>query len=275
MTTNDTNTNTNPNPSPEQIAAARADLENLDDFFLREAADRAMADMQAACRASRGTWTPELAREAWDASARGQAAWELIRERAHAVHVERLAAGDPVALREREIARGLARDLGYLKPSEPSETEPERVGYTCKQCGGPAPMGVGYTSMEAGAWEASQGRAVCPCGASHLSEGLAPVETVTVSRGEDLEAAGLARVTDWEDDGQGGRVAEGVEVAWETARDYRERVVLPALGEWAGEHDVDAIVADMTTWAGGRLVEAPGLEFWEVVARHALVPACA
>lgn len=51
---------------------------------------------------------------------------------------------------------------------------------------------------------------------------------------------------------------------WETLRDYEEQVVIPALGEWASEHDTHGIASDMTRWEGGHLVEVPGLDFWEV-----------
>lgn len=256
---------TNPSPSPEQIAAARADLDALDDFFLREAADRAMADMQAACKASRGTWTPELARDARDASARGQAAWELIRERAHAVHVERLAAGDPVALREREIVRELARDLGYVKPSE-GETEPERVGYTCKRCGGPAPMGVGHTSTEEGAWEASQGRTACPCGGSELSEdegAPAPLEDALRDAVWDLpEAVEATRTPDgtWDLRCGTGRLEIGEE------RDEDGRVDGWTWTEWTealDEGEWDAVTTDGQPSEGWPLVDR-ALQRWVV-----------
>ena len=67
---------------------------------------------------------------------------------------------------------------------------------------------------------------------------------------------------------------------YSTASDYINDVVLPALGEYADEHDVDAIAADMTMWhdeideAGNisldksGLVERDDVDFWDVVDSH-------
>lgn len=45
-------------------------------------------------------------------------------------------------------------------------------GYICKTCGGPSPMGVGYTSTEPGARDASMPLTACGCGASHRPDSV-------------------------------------------------------------------------------------------------------
>ena len=64
--------------------------------------------------------------------------------------------------------------------------------------------------------------------------------------------------------------------------EYITEVLKPALGEHAQDYDLDAIAYDLLDWhteydEQGRgldnhsgFVENPGLDFWEVVARHAL-----
>ena len=64
--------------------------------------------------------------------------------------------------------------------------------------------------------------------------------------------------------------------------EYITEVLLPALGEHAQDYDLDAIAYDLLDWhteydEKGRgldnhsgYTENPGLDFWEVVARHAL-----
>ena len=64
--------------------------------------------------------------------------------------------------------------------------------------------------------------------------------------------------------------------------EYITEVLLPALGEHAQDYDLDAIAYDLLDWhteydEQGRgldnhsgYVVNPGLDFWEVVARHAL-----
>ena len=47
-------------------------------------------------------------------------------------------------------------------------------GFICKTCGGPSPMGLGYTSTEPGAREASMPLVACGCGASRRPDS-APV----------------------------------------------------------------------------------------------------
>lgn len=42
----------------------------------------------------------------------------------------------------------------------------DQVGYICKSCGGPSPLGVGYVDNSAGAAERSAGRTRCDCGNS-------------------------------------------------------------------------------------------------------------
>ena len=55
-------------------------------------------------------------------------------------------------------------------------------------------------------------------------------------------------------------------------RDVREQMVLPALGEYAAEHDVDAIVSEVILgWdERGNAVLVEDDEFWTIVERHAL-----
>jgi len=59
------------------------------------------------------------------------------------------------------------------------ERDAGAVGYVCKRCGGPAPVGVGYVSHAVDDAHASQGRMVCPCGYSmHPDHPDAPAEGV-------------------------------------------------------------------------------------------------
>lgn len=44
------------------------------------------------------------------------------------------------------------------------------VGYICKECGKPSPIGIGYTSYEQGAYERSKHLAQCECGYSQKPE---------------------------------------------------------------------------------------------------------
>ncbi len=56
-----------------------------------------------------------------------------------------------------------------------------------------------------------------------------------------------------------------------TAQDVTEQIVLPALGEFAGSFDVEAITAAIYEWQDGRIVIiAEGDDFWAIVAQHAL-----
>ena len=67
-----------------------------------------------------------------------------------------------------------------------------------------------------------------------------------------------------------------------TKQEWIGEVLKPALGEHAQDYDLDAIAYDLLDWhteydEQGRgldnhsgYVENPGLDFWEVVARHAL-----
>lgn len=67
---------------------------------------------------------------------------------------------------------------------------------------------------------------------------------------------------------------------YSTTTDYINDVVLPALGTYADEHDVDAIAADMTVWHNevdeadninldkSGLVERDDVDFWDVAATH-------
>lgn len=44
------------------------------------------------------------------------------------------------------------------------------TGYTCKTCGGPAPLGVGFATTATGAYWSSVGRSNCDCGASEVQD---------------------------------------------------------------------------------------------------------
>lgn len=55
---------------------------------------------------------------------------------------------------------------------------------------------------------------------------------------------------------------------FDTIRDYRERVVIPALGDYADAYDTQAIAMDMTQHVGRFLAEVPGLDFWDVCKCH-------
>ena len=67
-----------------------------------------------------------------------------------------------------------------------------------------------------------------------------------------------------------------------TKQEWIGEVLKPALGEYAGDYDLDSIAYDLLDWhteyneKGEELgnysgfVENPGLGFWEVVERHAL-----
>ena len=46
------------------------------------------------------------------------------------------------------------------------------MGYVCKACNGPAPMGVGYAFTSAPGAVASLSVNACPCGQSQLAEGV-------------------------------------------------------------------------------------------------------
>lgn len=55
-----------------------------------------------------------------------------------------------------------------------------------------------------------------------------------------------------------------------TAQDVIEQVVIPSLGEYAADFDVEAIAADITEWIDGKLtVTAEGDDFWTIAQRHA------
>lgn len=57
-----------------------------------------------------------------------------------------------------------------------------------------------------------------------------------------------------------------------TANDVRDQLVLPALGDYATEHDVDAIVsAVILGWDDkGHAILVEDDDFWTIVERHAL-----
>lgn len=57
-----------------------------------------------------------------------------------------------------------------------------------------------------------------------------------------------------------------------SANDVRDQLVLPALGEYADEHDVDAIVSDVILgWDDkGHAVLVEDEKFWTIVELHAL-----
>lgn len=65
-----------------------------------------------------------------------------------------------------------------------------------------------------------------------------------------------------------------------TATDYTDQVVIPALGDYAGEFNIDAIAEEMLVWhdeinedgdivvTRSGLVEDPEKDFWTVVQAH-------
>lgn len=59
-------------------------------------------------------------------------------------------------------------------------------GYVCKQCGGPAPLGIGYADYSPGARERSEGLTSCACGYSVLPEG---VTASTKTAGDEVSVA--------------------------------------------------------------------------------------
>ena len=73
---------------------------------------------------------------------------------------------------------------------------------------------------------------------------------------------------------------EHQETLYQTIDDYKEQVVIPSLGDYADEHDVDAIADEMTEWHeevvnGNIMANKSGLvvrsdkDFWQVVEKHA------
>ena len=62
-----------------------------------------------------------------------------------------------------------------------------------------------------------------------------------------------------------------------TKQDYIAQVIAPALGDYAAEHDIDAIADAMLIWHNdiGRLgnngfIEDESKDFWSVVEAHAV-----
>lgn len=49
--------------------------------------------------------------------------------------------------------------LGYMS----NRTAPTAYGYICKNCGGPAPLGIGYAAPGPDAHKASAHLTTCPC----------------------------------------------------------------------------------------------------------------
>lgn len=55
----------------------------------------------------------------------------------------------------------------------------------------------------------------------------------------------------------------------ETIADAIEREILPALGEWAADYDVDAMARELFEYSPDtRRLEPTGADFWEVARRH-------
>lgn len=55
-----------------------------------------------------------------------------------------------------------------------------------------------------------------------------------------------------------------------TITDVIEQIVLPSLGEYAADYDVEAIARDIYEWQDGQIViTAEGDDFWEIAERHA------
>lgn len=69
-------------------------------------------------------------------------------------------------------------------------------------------------------------------------------------------------------------------IIYPTITDYRDQVVIPALGEYADDYDTDAIAEHMTEWhdevdtnratiaSQSGLIERNDLDFWNVVAAN-------
>lgn len=56
---------------------------------------------------------------------------------------------------------------------------------------------------------------------------------------------------------------------YSTAQELTEQLVLPALGEFANEYDVEALTADLSVWEDGKIVvTVEGDEFWEIAEHH-------
>ena len=54
-----------------------------------------------------------------------------------------------------------------------------------------------------------------------------------------------------------------------TKQDYIAQVITPALGDYAAEHDIDAIADEMLNWHNG-FMEDESKDFWAVVEAHAV-----
>ena len=61
-----------------------------------------------------------------------------------------------------------------------------------------------------------------------------------------------------------------------TKQDYISQVIVPALGDYAAEHDIDAIADDMLIWhndvngpGNNGFLEDESKDFWSVVEAHA------
>lgn len=61
-----------------------------------------------------------------------------------------------------------------------------------------------------------------------------------------------------------------------TKQDYISQVIEPALGDYAAEHDIDAIADEMLNWhndigqpGNNGFMEDENKDFWEVVEAHA------
>ena len=61
-----------------------------------------------------------------------------------------------------------------------------------------------------------------------------------------------------------------------TKQDYISQVIEPALGDYAAEHDIDAIADEMLNWhndigqpGNNGLMEDESKDFWAVVEAHA------
>lgn len=67
------------------------------------------------------------------------------------------------------IGAGLESAALVLETGLSSLANASRIGYRCKKCNGPAPVGIGYTDYRPGAVEASAGLTSCACGWSQTA----------------------------------------------------------------------------------------------------------
>ena len=63
-------------------------------------------------------------------------------------------------------------------------------------------------------------------------------------------------------------MTEFAETNFATKTDAIEQSILPALGEYADDFDIDGIFDDCFTYEDGYFVPREGVDFWEVAEKH-------